>query len=156
MHADYFLVIGPECHQGIEIRPVHRVVESGLHFFGAADLVLAYHGGSGRSGILVVAHFGARFQAVGSTAVRAFGFAVLEVEEDARMGGPQRHGRIRAVCRQVFAIEFDWGLGVAHLLMLREREKHDFNAFAQQEEFAGKMSVDSFCAASEAFHCVAY
>ena len=103
----------------------------------------------------MVADFSAGFQTVLGAAVGAFGFAVLEVEEYARVGRPQWHGRIRAVCRQVFAIEFDWGLGVAHLLMLRGMKKHDFKAFAQGKGFAGKMSSLCNIAASEGFPCVA-
>jgi len=78
-----------------------------------------------------MAGFGARLEAIRGAAVGAFGFAVLEVEEYAWVRGPQWHGRIRAVCRQIFAIKFDWGWGVAHLLMLRGIKKHDFNPFAQ-------------------------
>jgi hypothetical protein len=55
----------------------------------------------------VVLEFDARGEAVLGAAVRALRIAVVvEIEEDARVRGPQRHCRIRAVCRQVFGLEF--------------------------------------------------
>ena len=79
----------------------------------------------------MVADFSTRLQLVLGTAVRAFGFAMLKVQEHARVRRPQRHGRIRAVGRQVFTIEFDWLGGVAHLITLRYIKKLDFNPFEQ-------------------------
>jgi hypothetical protein len=47
-------------------------------------------------------------------AIRALAFAVMvDRDEDARMRRPDRHLRIRAVCRQVLAVDFD----VAHDLL---------------------------------------
>ena len=61
----------------------------------------------------------ARLQAVVRATVGAFGVAmVVKIEEDARVRGPQRHGRIRAVGGQVFAVKFDhWLLLIVHRVL---------------------------------------
>ena len=71
---------------------------------------------------LMMAGAGAFLQGVGRAAVRALGHAIfIEFQKHARMRRPQRHGRVRAVGRQVFTVEFDrWLGGVCHLVMLRE------------------------------------
>lgn len=89
----------------------------------------------------MVADVGAWFQLVLGAAIRAFCFAMFEVQEYARVRRPQRHGWIRAVGRQVVAIEFYWLGGVAHFITLREIKNHDFNASRQRKAFIGRMSA---------------
>jgi lactam utilization protein B len=51
---------------------------------------------------------------------------VVELEEHARMRRPQRHGRVRAVGRQVLAVEFDhvcWHLLLESFMFFSEKAK---------------------------------
>ena len=66
-------------------------------------------------GLVTLDHF-AVAQLVTRAAVRAACFAVRNVDKDARMRAPTRHGRVRAVRREVLCREFDQRhfLDIAH------------------------------------------